>query len=337
MKLRVGVVGAGGFGNIHLSGYNKNINCQIVAVASGTEKSARLASEKYNIPNVFWGDNWKVMLEKEDLDIVSICSPNNLHAEMTIEAINHNCNILCEKPIAISYKELNSIEGALKDRALIYFSSFQKRYIPFLSDVKFIIDNGVIGNVNIIRHTFTHLGPYTSWRPLSNDKWFFNAQKAGGGVLMDLGVHSIDLLRYIIGEFSNVEGYSFNTSCKDIVNEDNCTVLVRFQNKVLGVITVSWCNEPLDILEIFGTKGMLRIDLHSPEPLSYKPNALKRDQYIKESLKKKYDTNYLGQHLLIDHFVNCVVNKKQEHPDFTDGKRAVEFVLEAYSKINNSI
>jgi UDP-N-acetylglucosamine 3-dehydrogenase len=331
MKLRVGVIGAGGFGNIHLAGYNKNINCQIVAVASGTEKSARLASEKYKIPNIYWGESWKVMLEKENLDIVSICSPNYLHAEMTLEAIKQNCNILCEKPIAISAQELINIEKALKAKSLIYFTSFQKRYIPFLSDIKTIINNDVIGNVNLIRHTFSHYGPYTSWRPLSKDKWFFSAEKAGGGVLMDLGVHSIDLLRYLIGEYYKVEGYSYNTSCKNIINEDNCNVLVRFQNNVLGVITVSWCNEPVDILEIFGTKGMLRVDLHSPEPLSYKPKILEKNQYIKEFLKQKYSHTIMGQQLLMDHFVNCVVNKKQENPNFHDGKRAVEFVLEAYS------
>jgi UDP-N-acetylglucosamine 3-dehydrogenase len=331
MKLKVGLIGAGGFGNIHLSCYAKNNSCQLVAVASGTEKSAKRASEKYNIAKIYWGDDWKSMLEEEELDIVSICSPNYLHAEMAIEAINHNCNILCEKPIAISNQELNDIEEALKRRSLIYFTSFQIRYIPFLTDIKTIIDNNAIGKINLIRHIFSHYGPYTSWRPLSQDKWFFSGEKAGGGVLMDLGVHSIDLLRYLIGEYYRVEGYNYNTSCKNIDNEDNCNVLFRFKNDVLGVITASWCNEPLDILEIFGTKGMLRIDLHSPKPLSYKPEGLKRKEFIKEFLKKEYSHSKIEQHLLIDHFINCVINKKQEHPDFNDGKRAVEFVLEAYS------
>lgn len=334
MKLKVGLIGAGGFGNIHLSGYIKNDNCQLVAVASGTEASAKRASEKFNIPGVYWGDNWKLMLENENLDIVSICSPNYLHAEMTIKAIKHGCNILCEKPIAISHQELNSIEGVLKKSNLIYFASFQKRYNPHLPLVKTIIDNNIIGEINTVRHIFSHYGPYTSWKPLSKEKWFFNADKAGGGVLMDLGVHSIDLLRYLVGEYSKVEGYSYNTSCKDIANEDNCSVLIRFQNGVLGVITVSWCNAPSDVLEIFGKKGTMRFDLHSPDPISFNPKILKSNQNIKPYLKTRASRNSIGQHLLIDHFVRCVVNKKQERPDFNDGKRAVEFVLEAYSKKN---
>ncbi|MFW9951948.1 MAG: Gfo/Idh/MocA family protein [Candidatus Thorarchaeota archaeon] len=333
MKLKVGLIGAGGFGHVHLSGYIKNINCELVAVSSGTEESAKFASEKFNIPNVYWGDNWKLMLENNELDIVSICSPNYLHAQQTIEAINQNCNILCEKPIAISNEELKNVEEALKNRTLIYFTSFQKRYIPFLPNVKEMIENGVIGQINLIRHVFSHFGPYTSWKPLSQDKWFFDPLKAGGGVLMDLGVHSIDLLRHLIGEFSKVEGYSYNTSCKNIVSEDNCNVLFRFQNEVLGVITVSWCNEPMDIIEIFGTRGMLRVDLHSKNPFSYKPKGLKKNPILKKALKYKYNRSAIPQHDLIDHFINCILKRKQENPSFLDGKRAVEFVLEAYSKL----
>jgi UDP-N-acetylglucosamine 3-dehydrogenase len=335
MKLKVGLIGAGGFGNIHLSCYAKNNNCQLVAVASGTEQSAKLASEKFNIPKIYWGEGWKSMLQKEYLDIVSICSPNHLHAQMTIEAIKQNCNILCEKPIAISREELDNIETELKKSDIIYFTSFQKRYIPCLPDIKTMIENNVIGKLTSIRHLFSHLGPYTSWKPLSEEKWFFNSEKAGGGVLMDLGVHSIDLLRDLIGEYSKIEGYSSNTSCKDISNEDNCNVLIRFQNNVLGIISVSWCNEPSDIIEIFGTKGMLKIDLQSPKPFSYKPKTLKKNQLMKQFLKKKYSRKIIEQYKLTNDFIQAVLTKTQAHPNFLDGKRAVEFVLEAYSLNNN--
>jgi predicted dehydrogenase len=136
----------------------------------------------------------------------------------------------------------------------------------------------------------------------------------------------------LIGEYSKVEGYSYNTSCKNISNEDNCNVLLRFQNNALGIITVSWCNEPFDVLEIFGTKGMLRIDLQSNDPLSFKPKTLIKNQFVKTFFDQNHAVNRIAQHLLIDHVVQCVINKKQEHPDFNDGKRAVEFVLNAYSK-----
>lgn len=335
MRLKVGLIGAGGFGYLHLSGYKRNDNCEITAVASRTEKSANKAAEKFNIPQIYWGDSWKEMLEREQLDVVSICSPNYLHAQMVIEALKNNCNVLCEKPIAISIKEIYEMEQELGSKDLIFFSSFQKRYISFISKIKEMIENHIMGEINLVRHVFSHYGPYTSWRPLSEQKWFFEADKAGGGVLLDLGVHSIDILRYLIGEYNRVEGYSYNTTCKKIDNEDNCNVLFRFNNGVLGNMTISWCNESTDIIELFGTKGILKIDMQSREPLSFKPRKFGRNPAIKEFLERDFSMKGMPQHLLIDHFIDCILKGKQEHPDFYDGKRAVEFVLEAYSKSNS--
>jgi predicted dehydrogenase len=116
-----------------------------------------------------------------------------------------------------------------------------------------------------------------------------------------------------------------------MTNEDNCHVLVRFKNNALGVITVSWCNEPTDVLEVFGTQGTLRVDPLARDPLSYKPRKLKRKAPMQEILQGDFKSKKLPQHQLIDHFIECILKGKQEHPNFEDGKRATEFVLEAYS------
>lgn len=334
MKLRVGLIGAGGFGYLHLSGYKKNENCELIAVASRTEQHAKDAAEKFNIPKYYWGDDWKKMLEEDRLDAVSICSPNYLHAPMTIEAIKNNVNILCEKPICISEKEVEEIEKILNQKDLIYFSSFHKRYIGLFNYIKEIIDNRALGEINLVRYFFSHYGPYTSWKPLSEQRWFFDSEKAGGGVLLDLGVHCIDILRYLMSEYVKIEGYSYNTTCKDIKDEDNCNVLFRFENDTLGIISVSWCNEPMEVLELYGTMGTLKIDLHSNEPLSFSPKKLRRNEFIKSALEYK-PSSVISQHLLIDHFINCIMRGKQEHPDFNDGKRASKFVLDAYSFKNS--
>ncbi|MHA1804015.1 MAG: Gfo/Idh/MocA family protein [Promethearchaeota archaeon] len=329
-KLRVGLIGAGGFGRLHLQGYSKNENCELIAVASRTEEHAKEAAEKFKIPKFYWGEDWKLMLKENDLDIVSICSPNYLHAPMTLEAIENEINILCEKPICIAQEELKEVEAKLKVKNLIYFSSFQKRYNPIFSNVKKIIDNAILGQLVSIRYYFSHLGPYTSWRPLSKQKWFFDSRMAGGGVALDLAVHCIDILRYLLGEYKRVNGYSSNTICKNIEEEDNCIILVRFENSCLGTITVSWCNEPMETIELFGTEGTLKIDIHAKQPVFHISKKLKKNNMVKELLN--YQPAFVNtQNLLIDHFVECVLKGKQEHPNFEDGKRAVECVLEAYS------
>jgi len=84
------------------------------------------------------------------------------------------------------------------------------------------------------------------------------------------------------------------------------------------------------MLELFGTEGSLKIDLQSNTPFTFQPKKLRRNAYLKEALEADYNMNIIPQHELINHFVSCVLNKNQENPNFYDGKRAVEFVLESY-------
>lgn len=329
-KLRVGLIGAGGFGHIHLNCYTNNKNCQLVAVAAKTYEHAKSASVKFDIPSIYIKDEWKEMLRKENLDVVSICTPNYLHYPMTIEAIENNINILCEKPICISKDELRSIEEKLAGKNLIYFTSFQKRYNPLIPIIKEIINAKILGNLILARYYFSHYGPYKSWEAISEEKWFFDSGKAGGGVLIDLGVHCIDLLRYLIGEYTKIDGMNFHTSCIKMKDEDNCNVLFTFENGAVGIISVSWCSEPCELIEIYGTEGYLHLDLHSKKPFNFSPKKLQKNEYIKKALSyKSTKSNY--QQALIDHFINCVLKRKQEKPDFADGKKAVEFVLDTYS------
>jgi len=312
-------------------GYAKNPDCELVAIASRTAEHAKTAAEKFFVPKVYVGDNtWEKMVDEQDLDIISICTPNYLHAPIVLKAIEKNCHILCEKPIAISREELTHIESELASKNLIFFTSFSKRYNPIFRLIKNVIEEDILGKITSIRYFFSHYGPYKSWNARSVEKWFIDSKKAGGGVLLDLGVHCIDILRHLFGEYDKVNGINYNTSCINMEDEDNCNVLFRFKNDILGLINVSWCNEPSETLDIFGTKGFIKVDISGRSPLSFGPKSLKRNKKIKDLLEFK-PTDESNQNKLIDHFINCIQTKKQESPNFDDGKKAVEFVIEAYS------
>ena len=312
-------------------GYAKIPDCEVVAIASRTEEHAKAASEKFHVPKVYAGNNsWEEMIDEQELDIISICTPNYLHAPIVLKAVEKNVHILCEKPIAISREELNHLESALAPKGLIFFTSFQKRYNHVFRLIKRVLDENILGKITSVRYFFSHYGPYKSWKALSEEKWFFDSKKAGGGVLLDLGVHCIDMLRYLFGEYDKVNGINFNTSCINMDDEDNCNVLFRFKKDILGIISVSWCNEFLETLDIFGTKGFIKIDISGRNPLLFGPKSLKRNKVIKDLLEFK-PTNESAQNKLIDHFVKCIQTNKQESPSFDDGKKAVEFVLDAYS------
>ena len=312
-------------------GYAKNPDCELVAIASRTKEHAKEASEKFHVPKVYYGNNgWEKMIDEQVLDIISICTPNYLHAPIILKAIEKNCNILCEKPIAISREELTCIESELASKNLIFFTSFSKRYNPIFRLIKGIIDGDLLGKITSVKYFFSHYGPYKSWKALSEEKWFFESGKAGGGVLLDLGVHCIDILRHLLGDYDKVNGINFNTSCINMVDEDNCNVLLQFKRDTLGIISVSWCNFPAETLDIIGTKGFINMDISGRNPLSFGPKSLKRNKVFKDLLDYK-PTHESAQNKLIDHFINCIQTNKQESPSFDDGKKAVEFVLESYS------
>lgn len=303
-------------------------------MASRTEEHAKSAADKYKIPRVYHGDGWKEMLNNENLDVLSICTPNYLHTPNILNALKNDIHILCEKPICISRKELQIVETELKKKDLIFFTAFHKRYIGIFPLIKKIIENQVLGKIISARYYFAHLGPYTSHNALSKERWFFDSEKAGGGVFLDLGVHSIDVFRFLIGEYENVEGVSFSTSCIQMKDEDTCNVLFRFENDALGIITTSWCNHPTEFIEIYGTKGTIFIDLIAEKPFCFLPHELKENIFIKEADNYKRPEETL-HHLLIDHFIECVLENRQASPDFNDGKIAVEFVFDAYSLKKN--
>ncbi|MEJ2296807.1 MAG: Gfo/Idh/MocA family oxidoreductase [Candidatus Lokiarchaeota archaeon] len=205
MPIKVGVIGAGGFGTIHLQGYSKNPNCEIVAIASRTKNHALKATQEFSVEKIYFGDDdWKKMLVSEDLDAISICTPNYLHAPMALEALNNGIHVLCEKPICINEKELEELAGANKESPPIFMTSFQKRFNPLIPLLKSILDNEVLGRLTLMKYHFSHYGPYISWKALSEERWFFDSAMAGGGVLLDLGVHCIDIMRHLIGEYNDI-------------------------------------------------------------------------------------------------------------------------------------
>lgn len=335
MKIKVGLIGAGGFGNIHLQAYAKNPNCEIVAISSRTKIHAENAAQRFSVDKVYFGDDgWKSMIKTEDLNAVSISTPNYLHAPMVLEALHNGLHVLCEKPICITRNELEELEQTINKIDLIFVTSFQKRFNPVIPVLKSIIDAEILGKLINVKYNFSHYGPYTSWDALSEERWFFDSRMAGGGVLLDLGVHGIDLLRYLIGEYKKVNGVNSNTSCIDMKDEDNCNVLFNFQNDTLGMISVSWCNYPSEIIELYGKKGNLRIDFRSKRPISFQPSSLKKKKLIKKALSIKIHSNNY-QDKVINHFIEAIINNEQKHPNFFDGKRAVEFVLEAYNILRN--
>ena len=118
-----------------------------------TEEHAKAASEKFNIPKIYTGkDSWEKMIDNEKLDIIIICTPNYLHAPMVLKAIENNCHILCEKPIAISQEELNRIDTKLNAKSLIFFTNFQSPCVNFRN--RYVMEISYLLQMRIFQNSF---------------------------------------------------------------------------------------------------------------------------------------------------------------------------------------
>ncbi|MEP7285229.1 MAG: Gfo/Idh/MocA family oxidoreductase [Chloroflexota bacterium] len=271
LPLRAGVIGLG-IGQLHAEGYHISPDATLVALCDADELRLHDFGHKYNVPPEGLFTNYQRMLAEAKLDVLSVCLPNFLHAEVSIAALNAGVHVLCEKPLAPTVAQAQEILDAAKrnDRRLIVGYNFRYR-----TDIQWIYRLVQAGQLGDIYHI------YASWRRetgIPGGGWFGNLQLAGGGVLIDLGVHVLDLTLWLLG-FPAV-----NTVSGDIRSlfgphglktwgrrpgqpiepsfdvDDGAVGFIRFANGANATLEVTWAEhrQPADDLihmEIQGTKG----------------------------------------------------------------------------------
>ncbi len=190
--LRVGVIGAGGIARVaHIPNYLKcGDKVEIVAVADVVQKTAEKLAQDFNIPYVF--SNYKEMFKQVALDAVSVCVPNKFHHEATITALQAGCNVLCEKPPAMTVAEAEemSFEAGKAGNILTY--GFHFRHSPHVETLKRFIDAGELGDIYATRVTAMRKRGIPGWGV------FTNKELQGGGPLIDIGVHMLDTALYLM-------------------------------------------------------------------------------------------------------------------------------------------
>lgn len=254
-KYRIGVVGGGAIAQAcHIPGYAAAPNCELVAIADPEKKCLKMVREKgFKFKNEY--SDYKEMLAKEKLDIVSVCVPNKFHAEVAIAAMNAGADLLLEKPIAMNMKEAEAISktaGKLKRRVMMGFSH---RFNELNIAAKKAVDEGKIGKPYMIRVRFAHTGPIPGW---AKTDWFYKPELAGGGALMDMAVHAFDIIQWLISP--NVESVyaQVATLRKDIPVDDNVVAVVEFKGKCMGYVECGWTSPAGFIgIEIMGDNGVI--------------------------------------------------------------------------------
>ena len=263
MSLRVGVIGLG-IGRKHIEGYRTHPGCEVAAICDLDENRLSALAEEFRIPGTY--RDAAAMFAGADLDVVSVCTPNSLHRPLAEQAFAAGCHVLCEKPIATTAADgeamLHAAEAAGK-RLMINFSF---RFTAQATALKARVDAGDLGDIYYGRTLWLRRRGVPGW-----GGWFGQKKLAGGGPLIDLGVHRLDLALWLMGypEPEWVMGQTWNAltgpqadgSAVAFDVEDFAAGTVRFKTGQMLSLEASWAgnqrqNERMET-RLFGTKGGL--------------------------------------------------------------------------------
>lgn len=328
-KLRAAVIGCGAIAHhCHIPGYMKNRWCNLVALVDPSSKNRAMACHKFGVENGY--ESVKEMFAEEQIDVVSIASPNRFHAEHAVEALNHGCHVLCEKPLALSLKEAQQIEKAAQKAGTIFMVAFSTRFYRGNIKAKQLLESGKIGTPYMIRIRFAHQGPMPGW---AMSDWFYTPAKAGGGALFDMGIHAIDLAAYYFGPIKRVNAMTATLE-KEIELEDNAILQFEFKNGQLGYAEVGWSSKQgFAGVEIHGSEAALIVDYVDGLYLLTGKTSPSGKRAVKT---KMIDSTPLvgGWDVEIDKFIEAVLRGEQPEAGLDAGIAALKVALAAYESAN---
>ncbi len=331
--VKLGLIGTGKFAQeYYLPAFSNHKKAQITSIANRSKDKAFDIAEKYNISQVYTGnDGWEKLIEVSDVDAIIICTPNFLHAEIAIAALESGKHVLVEKPMAVSLEEANAMISAAATNEVILMVSFPQRFMAPMQECKRIIDSKLLGEILTIQSIFGHPGP-EFWSPSS--EWFFDPSRASGGALLDLGSHQVDYLSWLTNQRIK-EVSAFTSTCKKGIKvEDNALLLARFEDGPIGSIYASWRINPKaeNRCILYCENGILEINNNSQNPLNICATS-----EMGGVTKKEFDLEGISKisafKKMLDHFIECVINQEQSSITGEDGYRSLEIILAAYESV----
>lgn len=326
-KLRVGVVGCGSIAKYrHLPEYHANQNVELVALCDIVQERAEHASEQYG-GKVY--TDYKEMIDREELDIVSVCTPNYLHAPVSIYASKAGVNVLCEKPMATSKEEADEMIAAAKESGKKLMIAHNQRFVPSHQKARQLIKSGEVGKIYSFRTAFGHPGP-EGWSVDGKDSWFFRKEEAFIGAMGDLGVHKSDLMRYLLGEEIVEVGAFIETSAKQNTDVDDTAVCVlKTENGIVGTLAASWSYKREDNSTIiYAEKAVLRLEDDPTHSLVVQYATGETVRYELGRIQSNESGGQTGSQV-IDHFVASIIEDTEVLVDGNEGKNSLMVILGA--------
>jgi predicted dehydrogenase len=249
-KMRFGLIGAGAIAHTYGQAFTQSTTAKLVGVADVREDAAKALAERMHCPAF---TSYEEMYEEVGCEAVVVCTPPVTHPEICRWLLAKGIHVLCEKPLAISPDEARTMVAAAECSTATLKMASKFRYAQDVVEAKSIVASGVIGEIVLFENAFTS-------RVDMQSRWNSDPTISGGGVLIDNGTHSVDVMRYFLGpivEIQVVEG----RRVQDIPVEDTVRVFVRSAAGVMGTIDLSWSlNKELPYyISVYGSAGTLHV------------------------------------------------------------------------------
>lgn len=330
-KVRVGLVGSGFISAIHADALKRCAAAELTAVASPTPGNAQAFAKQHAITHHF--TDYRKLLDLEEIDLVVLGIPNDLHCEVVLQAAAAGKHIVLEKPMCLSLAQADRMLEACRKANVKLMYAEELCFAPKYVRLKQLLDSGALGKPVLIKQSEKHDGPHAAH--------FWDVERSGGGVTMDMGCHAIEFFRWMLGRPPIKSVYAqmgTHVHGDKTRGDDNAILLLEFANGVTAVAEESWTKlgGMDDRAEVHGSKGVAYADLlHGNAIETY--SATGYDYAVEKAGSTVgwsftiYEEiwNYGFVHEM-EHFVQCVKNDTRPIVTGEDARVVMEILFAAY-------
>ena len=330
-KVGIGIVGSQFISSIHVEALKSVADAQIIAVMSPTKGNAKTFATKHGIPHHF--DKLEDMLQMKEIDMILIGAPNKFHCEITLKAARAKKHIVVEKPLCMNLNEADLMINTCKEEHVKLMYAEELCFTPKYVRLKALLDEGALGKPVLLKQSEKHDGPHADH--------FWDVERSGGGVTMDMGCHAIQFFRWLNKNNPIKSVYAqmaTSVHTDKTIGDDNAIIILEFENGVIAMAEESWTKlgGMDDRAEIHGSEGVAYADVLQGN--SIQTYSTKGVGYAVEKAGNTVGWSYTmyeevwnyGFPQEMAHFVDCVKNDKQQLVTGEDGKAVLEVIYAAY-------
>jgi len=331
-KVKVGIIGSQFEADIHAAAFQiMPEEAEVVAVASPTPGHPQALAERYGIGRVF--HDYRRMLREADIEMVTIAAPNYLHAQMTIDSANAGKHVVCEKPLCMTLEEAEEMLEVARRQGVLLMYAEELFFTPKYVKAKQMADDGAFGKIHLVKQSEKHFGPHA--------EWFWDVERSGGGVLMDMGCHGIAFCYWFLNRreirsvLCQMGTYVHGEKTE---GEDESICILEFADDAVGVVENSWARRGGmdDRIEVCGEGGVTYANLHMGNALpTYSRYGF---GYAVEKAPQTKGWSYpvfeelwnYGFPQEMHHFARCVRGKEEPIATGEDGRLVMEVLYAGY-------